>query len=122
MYITSTINPLTKSNNDIPVVLLCYEETRKFISRPKDYTVCSTFIGSRLYQASDAKKLQDLVQITQENFDLGPNTLPAFQTSTLDICRGKSVEIDEGAYALMSEFLDEITVVSKERVRGRGMC
>ncbi|KAF9465220.1 hypothetical protein BDZ94DRAFT_1296715 [Collybia nuda] len=99
MFITSTINPLTKSNNDIPVVLLCHEETRKFILRPKDYA--------------------DLVQIVQDNFDLGPDTAPVFETSTLDICRGKSVEIDESAYPLMSEFLDEITVVCKERVGGR---
>lgn len=40
--------------------------------------------------------------------DKGPLSL---QTSSLDACRGESVEIDESAYALMCSVLGDIDVI-----------
>ncbi|RDB20632.1 hypothetical protein Hypma_012321 [Hypsizygus marmoreus] len=104
MYITSTINPLTRSSSDIPVLLLSFNETRKLVARPKDYA--------------------DLVQTTLTKFTL-PHTSTStlvFTTSTLDVCRGRDTEIDESAYALIAELLDEVnvTLVQVEDGHGRG--
>ncbi|KAF8225259.1 hypothetical protein L208DRAFT_1408728 [Tricholoma matsutake] len=92
MYIASTINPLTKSLEDLPVLVLCYNQTRRFIARPKNYT--------------------DLVRVTSEKLALSPGTVPIFQIKTLDICRGHSIEVDESVYEVMSTALDELAVVA----------
>lgn len=39
MHICSTINPLTKSSQDVPVTLVCHGGKKKFVLKPKTYEV-----------------------------------------------------------------------------------
>jgi hypothetical protein len=110
MHITSTINPLTASSDDIPVLLLCYQKTRKFIARPKRYAVCTILMSLQLTFKKKSNP-QDLVRIASKKLALDPDAVITFQISTLDICRGHSVELDESAYQVMCTALDELTVV-----------
>ncbi|KAG5634388.1 hypothetical protein H0H81_002146 [Sphagnurus paluster] len=98
MYIASTVNPLTRSTSDLPVFVLAYRtadgtiQSRKFVARPTLYA--------------------DLIITAQRTFGFGltEGTRPVFSTSSLDVCRGASVDIDESAYASLSAVLDEVVV------------
>ena len=46
----------------------------------------------------------------RKKFHLDTSAALEFTTSTLDICRGAPVFIDEDVYETMSSFLDEIVV------------
>ncbi|KAG6853731.1 hypothetical protein C0991_001864 [Blastosporella zonata] len=100
MLIASTITA-TSSSHDLPVIVLVSSDTegtiysRKFIARPTRYA--------------------DLVSAARHAFRFAKHATLVFGTSTLDVCRGNSIEIDESAYAPLFEFLDEITVVPVEQ-------
>ena len=53
-----------------------------------------------------------MVRIVRDKFTIERDASITFETSTLDICKGLSVEIDESAYEAVSTFLDEIIVVT----------
>lgn len=91
MFIASTINSKTKSNDDLPIMVVCFNDTRKFISRPDSY--------------------EELASITRNKFGLRENANPIFATSTLDICKGKPIQIDAETYPFLTQVLDEVTVI-----------
>lgn len=68
------------------------------------------------YHSSRFDNYQDLVRVASEKLALEPNAVPLFHTSTLDICRGHSVEVDESAYQAMCTALDELTVITDSAV------
>ncbi|KAG6887424.1 hypothetical protein C0995_015457 [Termitomyces sp. Mi166 len=95
MYIASTITS-TKSTHDISVLVLVSSDvegtihSRKLIARPSHY--------------------HDLVVAARKIFSLKNDATLVFGTSTLDVCRGAWVEIDESAYEPLLECLDEVIV------------
>ena len=113
MFITSTINKLTGSPGDLPIIVLCHGQTRKFVQRPETYEV----LNDMFIHVSDLISIpfnQGLVAITLEKFKLLDPSFLAFTTSTLDICQGNPIEIDADVYPLLYTSVDEVAVVIVE--------
>ncbi|CAK5265127.1 unnamed protein product [Mycena citricolor] len=90
MHIVSTVNAKNQSHQDIPVVLVSFDETRKFLPR------CETY-----------KEMQRIVKL---NFGIDARTALILEVSTWDVCAGQNVEVTEGAYTLLAPFIDTLTV------------
>ncbi|KAI4525621.1 hypothetical protein K525DRAFT_191041 [Schizophyllum commune Loenen D] len=90
MYFKSTINSETKSSKDVPVTLFACNGKRLFMPRPTNFVTMEAAV--------------------RKKFHLNTSAALEFTTSTLDICRGAPVFIDEDVYETMSSFLDEIVV------------
>ncbi|KAL1725677.1 hypothetical protein EV714DRAFT_277273 [Schizophyllum commune] len=90
MYFKSTINSETKSSKDVPVTLFACNGKRLFMPRPTNFVTMEAAV--------------------RKKFHLDTSAALEFTTSTLDICRGAPVFIDEDVYETMSSFLDEIVV------------
>jgi hypothetical protein len=56
--------------------------------------------------------LQETVNAIRKAFDLRAETPVTLSTSSLDVCRGKAVEIDEIAYPMLWEFIDEVAITT----------
>jgi len=98
MHLVSTINQLSKSEGNVPVSLFCFNEKLKFIRISEDY--------------------EDTIRRVFQAFNIADNTVISLRTSTLDVCKGRDVVIDESAYPLMWTALDQIDVVVEEMVEG----
>ncbi|KAF7323314.1 Zn(2)-C6 fungal-type domain-containing protein [Mycena chlorophos] len=90
MRLTSTINPSTRLEEDVPVLVVALDGKRKFVSRPKTY-----------------KDLQRLIRL---RFALPEQAVLALHVSTLDVCAGNDVEFTEEEYPLLAPVLDVISV------------
>ena len=113
MFITSTINTLTRSSGDVPIIVLRHGQTRKFIQRPETYEVPNdTFI--RVADLISIPFDQNLVAMALETFEFLDPSVLTFTTSTLDICQGNPIEINAGVYPLLYTCVDEIAVVIVE--------
>ncbi|KAH0588555.1 hypothetical protein H2248_004386 [Termitomyces sp. 'cryptogamus'] len=94
MHISSTTTS-TKATYDVPILLLASSDvegtihSRKFVARPSHY--------------------QELVITARRIFGIKDASL-VFGTSTLDVCRGAWIEIEESAYEPLLECLDEVIV------------
>ncbi|KAJ3507167.1 hypothetical protein NLJ89_g6461 [Agrocybe chaxingu] len=97
MHFTSTINPLTTSNGNVPVAVFNYGGKRKFIQISESY--------------------EETIQRVSASFgikDAQPR-VPVLRTSAIDACRGEEVEIDPSAYPHLHTVLGEVTVVLEEK-------
>lgn len=110
MHIISTINPNTRSEDDIPVVLVSLGGKSKFLPRSKTYKVCrySTPIPPPTFNQPLAQEMQSLVRT---HYDLDPRAALQFEVSTWDVCAGQNVEVTEGAYAFLAPLLDSVSVL-----------
>jgi len=97
MYLTSTLNPLSKSQDSIAVAIFSLGDQHKFLRVSEDY--------------------QDTLRQIIKSFNLDADVCLSLRTSTIDVCRGKEVEIDESAYLLMCKFVDEFVVSVVERAQ-----
>ncbi|KAG5735984.1 hypothetical protein E4T56_gene18365, partial [Termitomyces sp. T112] len=95
MHISSTTTS-TKSTYDVPILLLASSDVEgtihscKFVARPSHY--------------------QELVITARRIFGIKEDATLVFGTSTLDVCRGAWIEIEESAYEPLLECLDEVIV------------
>ncbi|KDR69780.1 hypothetical protein GALMADRAFT_145180 [Galerina marginata CBS 339.88] len=94
MHFISTINPMSKSEGNIPVSLFSFNEKLMFIGISEDY--------------------EDTIRRVTRAFKIAENADILLRISTLDVCKGREVVIDESAYSVMWTALDEITVVIDE--------
>ncbi|KAF9553335.1 hypothetical protein CPC08DRAFT_754277 [Agrocybe pediades] len=99
MHLVSTLNNLSRSGGNIPVALFCYDEKRKFVRVSEDY--------------------QETTRLVKASFHIDQETPLRLETSALDVCQGHKVIIDESAYPLMWNVLDEIHVtLDEDKVAG----
>ncbi|KJA18151.1 hypothetical protein HYPSUDRAFT_218407 [Hypholoma sublateritium FD-334 SS-4] len=96
MYITSTINPMSKSDGNIAVGVFRYNKQRKFLRVSEDRT--------------------EMISLIIRAFRLDSKSVLSLHTSSLDACKGQSVEIDESAYSLMCTLLDDVEVTVGEHL------
>ncbi|KAK7035848.1 Zn(2)-C6 fungal-type domain-containing protein [Favolaschia claudopus] len=99
MHIVSTINSQTRSTEDVPVVLVTLDGTKKFLPRPESY--------------------EDMNELVRAHYKVDAHAALQFMVSTLDVCQGESVEVTEAAYPLLASLLDSVsvTVVPNGRVQ-----
>ncbi|KAF5322351.1 hypothetical protein D9619_002204 [Psilocybe cf. subviscida] len=90
MHIHSTTNPLSRTEGNVPVAVFIFEDRRKFVRVSEDHF--------------------DTLERVARVFDIADDAVLSIHTSSLDVCRGVAVEIDESAYPFMWTVLDEITV------------
>ncbi|KAF7298414.1 Zn(2)-C6 fungal-type domain-containing protein [Mycena kentingensis (nom. inval.)] len=88
MHISSTLNPLTRSAEDVPVLIVALDGKRKFLPRPTSFKALKRDIRSR--------------------FALEDDTGLVLSVSTLDICEGEDVELTEDVYELLASVLDVV--------------
>lgn len=93
MHFSSTLNPLSKSNGDVPIAIVSYEGKRKFVLKTETF--------------------EDMIDLVRGYFNLAQDpTFIRLETCTLDVCQGRSIEVDASAWVHMWRVLDEITVVA----------
>lgn len=120
MHITSTINPLSKSDGNIAVGVFRYNDQRKFLRVSEDHTVCTSLRKWRgLYLSAD--RSQEMVSLVKRAFSIDSGSILSLHISSLDACRGQSVEVDESAYSLMYALLDDVEVTVKEPSSTQGV-
>lgn len=56
-----------------------------------------------------------MIHAAQERFGIDAERPISLETSSLEVCKGKQIEIDESAYSLMCSVLDEIVIVVGEK-------
>lgn len=59
-----------------------------------------------------------MINVLRIKFNIPDNVNPILRVSTLEICRGREIEVDEDAYEAMAPFLDEIKIVLVPRSNG----
>ncbi|TEB37903.1 hypothetical protein FA13DRAFT_1725522 [Coprinellus micaceus] len=94
MYVVSTLNANNKSNSIVRAVVCSYGGKFKFVAKSEGY--------------------EETVNAIRKAFDLRAETPVTLSTSSLDVCRGKAVEIDEIAYPMLWEFIDEVAITTPE--------
>ncbi|KAF8815970.1 hypothetical protein BYT27DRAFT_6482472 [Phlegmacium glaucopus] len=90
MYMTSTLSPQSNSEGSVPVAIFALGDRRKFLRVSEDY--------------------QNTLRQVIQSFDLDDDVLLSLRTSTIDVCQGEEVEIDESAYRFLWTFLGKIDV------------
>ncbi|KAJ7253382.1 hypothetical protein B0H12DRAFT_1219225 [Mycena haematopus] len=98
MHISSTI---TKTQGDIPVVLITLDGNRKFLPRPETY--------------------EEMDRLVREHYQVDSRTRLQFEVSSWDVCAGQSAEVTEAAYPLLVPLLDSVSAVVVQGVRHRAM-
>ncbi|KAK0196037.1 hypothetical protein F5146DRAFT_1133504 [Armillaria mellea] len=76
------------------------------------------------------KTYEDTINALRTKFDIPDNVNPILRVSTLEICNGREIEVDEDAYEAMAPFLGEIKIVLVPRssgaygsnYKGKGRC
>ncbi|KAF8161609.1 hypothetical protein B0H34DRAFT_796368 [Crassisporium funariophilum] len=93
MHMKSTTNPDSGSKGDIPVVIFSYGEDRRFLRVSEDY--------------------EDTLKRVIQAFDV--DDMISFKTSSIDVCKGRDIEIDSSAYPLLWNLLEEVEIVPVKR-------
>lgn len=66
-----------------------------------------------------------MVSLVKRAFSIDSRSVLSLHISSLDACRGQSVEVDESAYSLMYALLDDVEVTVKEPLSNlstQGVC
>ncbi|KAF5317268.1 hypothetical protein D9611_003492 [Ephemerocybe angulata] len=90
MLIAPTLHPDAKMK--VPAAVFSYEGKRKFVIKSKKY--------------------EGTLDAVKKAFRIGSDARIVLSTSSLDVCRGNAVEIDEAAYPYLWEVLDEVAVAT----------
>ncbi|KAG7449985.1 uncharacterized protein BT62DRAFT_618542 [Guyanagaster necrorhizus] len=94
-------NPfLPDSTKNVPVLLFCFEQRAVFMRRRETY--------------------EEMINALRLKFNIPHNADAVLRVSTLDVCRGREIEVDEDAYEAMAPFLDEINIILSPRSSGKG--
>ncbi|KAK0212197.1 hypothetical protein DFS33DRAFT_1279871 [Desarmillaria ectypa] len=100
MYLHSANTSLSKSTENVPVILFCFEQRTVFMKRRETY--------------------EGMITSLRIKFNIPDNANPILCVSTLDICHEREIEVDEDAYEAMAPFLDEIKIVLAPRSNDKG--
>ncbi|KAF8901919.1 hypothetical protein CPB84DRAFT_1777017 [Gymnopilus junonius] len=98
MHLTSSLNQNSEGDN-VPIAIFCFGEQRKFVLVTEDYQDTSRRVCRAFKIAEDAKI--------------------SLQTSTFEVCKEKDTVIDESAYPLMWNALEEVRVIIDESTEGQ---
>ncbi|KAF6748711.1 hypothetical protein DFP72DRAFT_1074058 [Ephemerocybe angulata] len=90
MLIAPTLHPDAKMK--VPAAVFSFEGKRKFVIKSKKY--------------------EGTLEAVRKAFRIDSDARIVLSTSSLDVCRGHAVEIDEAAYPYLWEVLDEVAVAT----------
>jgi len=94
MHLTSTINPLSKTEENVPIAVFCFGDKRRFLQVSDDY--------------------EETINRARNAFGIKNRSVIYLQTSTLDVCKGNDIVIDPSAYPFLWTVIDEVSVVVED--------